>query len=67
MHRESHGRFARIDNAAQDRANGIYRAILGWSLSWPKITLLIALGTFVGSFIVVAVLFDRLRSRSSDA
>jgi HAE1 family hydrophobic/amphiphilic exporter-1 len=44
------GRFARIVNAAQDRANRIYRAILGWSLRWPKITLLIALGTFLGSF-----------------
>ncbi|MBI3198045.1 MAG: efflux RND transporter permease subunit [Rhodospirillales bacterium] len=44
------GRFARIVNAAQDRANRVYRAILGWSLRWPKITLLIALGTFVGSF-----------------
>ncbi len=44
------GRFARLVNAAQDRANGVYRAILGWSLRWPKITLLIALGTFVGSF-----------------
>jgi HAE1 family hydrophobic/amphiphilic exporter-1 len=44
------GRFARIVNAAQDRANGAYRAILAWSLRWPKITLLIALGTFVGSF-----------------
>ncbi|OFX02578.1 MAG: nodulation protein NolG [Alphaproteobacteria bacterium RIFCSPHIGHO2_12_FULL_66_14] len=44
------GRFARIVNAAQDRANGIYGAILGWSLRWPKITLLIALGTFLGSF-----------------
>ncbi|MDP2378012.1 efflux RND transporter permease subunit [Reyranella sp.] len=49
---QAHGtsRFARIVNAAQDRANGVYRAILGWSLRWPKITLLIALGTFVGSF-----------------
>ncbi len=44
------GRFARIVNSAQDRANSTYRAILGWSLRWPKITLLIALGTFVGSF-----------------
>ncbi|TAJ37163.1 MAG: efflux RND transporter permease subunit [Reyranella sp.] len=44
------GRFARIVNATQDRANNLYRAILGWSLRWPKITLLIALGTFVGSF-----------------
>jgi HAE1 family hydrophobic/amphiphilic exporter-1 len=44
------GRFARIVNAAQDRANGVYRAILGWSLRWPKITLLIALGTFLASF-----------------
>lgn len=44
------GRFARIVNRAQDRANSIYRSVLGWSLRWPKITLLIALGTFVGSF-----------------
>jgi HAE1 family hydrophobic/amphiphilic exporter-1 len=44
------GRFARIVNGAQDRANGVYRTVLGWSLRWPKITLLIALGTFVGSF-----------------
>ncbi len=44
------GRFARIVNGAQDHANGVYRAVLGWSLRWPKITLLIALGTFVGSF-----------------
>ncbi len=44
------GRFARIVNAAQARANGIYRAVLGWALRWPKITLLIALATFVGSF-----------------
>ena len=44
------GRFARIVNGAQDRANGVYRAVLGWSLRWPKITLLIALATFVGSF-----------------
>ena len=38
------GRFARIVNGAQDRANGVYRGVLGWSLRWPKITLLIALG-----------------------
>jgi HAE1 family hydrophobic/amphiphilic exporter-1 len=44
------GRFARIVNAAQERANSVYRAILGWSLRWPKITLLIALGTFLASF-----------------
>ena len=44
------GRFARIVNGAQDRANGVYRAVLGWSLHWPKLTLLIALGTFLGSF-----------------
>ena len=43
------GRFARIVNAAQARADGIYRAVLGWALRWPKITLLIALATFVGS------------------
>jgi len=44
------GRFARIVNGAQGHANRIYRAILGWSLRWPKITLLIALGSFLGSF-----------------
>ncbi|MCF8531389.1 MAG: efflux RND transporter permease subunit [Reyranella sp.] len=44
------GRFARIVNTAQDHASRVYRAILGWSLRWPKLTLLIALGTFVGSF-----------------
>ncbi len=44
------GRFARMVNGAQDRANGVYRAVLGLSLRWPKITLLIALGTFLGSF-----------------
>ena len=44
------GRFARIVNGAQDHANRVYRSILGWSLRWPKITLLIALGTFLGSF-----------------
>ena len=44
------GRFARAVNATQERANAVYRAVLGWSLRWPKLTLLIALGTFVGSF-----------------
>ncbi|MBM3650255.1 MAG: efflux RND transporter permease subunit [Alphaproteobacteria bacterium] len=44
------GRFARAVNATQERANGVYRAVLGWSLRWPKTTLLIALATFVGSF-----------------
>ncbi len=44
------GRFARIVNAGQDRAIAIYRAILGWALRWPKVTLLIALLTFIGSF-----------------
>ena len=44
------GRFARIVNAVQERANGIYRGVLGWSLRWPKLTLLIALATFLGSF-----------------
>ena len=44
------GRFARIVNGAQERANGVYRSVLGWSLRWPKTTLLIALATFVGSF-----------------
>ncbi len=49
---QAHGnsRFARAVNATQERANAVYRAVLGWSLRWPKITLLIALGTFVGSF-----------------
>ena len=28
----------------------VYRALLGWALRWPKITLLIALASFVGSF-----------------
>ncbi|MBI2739573.1 MAG: efflux RND transporter permease subunit [Rhodospirillales bacterium] len=44
------GRFARIVNAAQERANSVYRGVLGWALRWPKLTLLIALATFVGSF-----------------
>ena len=44
------GRFARIVNAVQERANRIYRGVLGWSLRWPKLTLLIALATFLGSF-----------------
>ncbi|MFO1158308.1 MAG: efflux RND transporter permease subunit [Reyranellaceae bacterium] len=44
------GRFARIVNGAQEHANRVYRAVLGWSLRWPKITLLIALASFVGSF-----------------
>jgi HAE1 family hydrophobic/amphiphilic exporter-1 len=44
------GRFARIVNAVQERANAVYRSVLGWSLRWPKLTLLIALATFVGSF-----------------
>ncbi len=44
------GRFARIVNRAQERANGVYRAVLGWALRWPKTVLLIALASFVGSF-----------------
>ena len=44
------GRFARIVNGAQGHANRAYRGVLGWSLRWPKITLLIALATFLGSF-----------------
>ncbi len=44
------GRFARIVNGAQEKANGVYRVVLGWALRWPKLTLLIALGTFVASF-----------------
>lgn len=49
---QAHGnsRFARIVNGAQDRANRVYRGVLGWSLRWPKTTLLIALATFLGSF-----------------
>ncbi|MFZ5781499.1 MAG: efflux RND transporter permease subunit [Pseudomonadota bacterium] len=46
----SHGRFARLVNGAQEQANRLYRAVLGWALRWPKTTLLIALATFVGSF-----------------
>ncbi len=42
---EGTGRFARVVNAAQARANRVYRGILGWSLSWPKTTLLIALAS----------------------
>ena len=30
------GRFARIVNGAQERANRVYRAILGWALRWPQ-------------------------------
>ena len=44
------GHFARIVNGTQEKANGVYRAVLGWALRWPKTTLLIALATFVGSF-----------------
>ena len=44
------GRFARMVNGAQEHANRIYRAILGWALRWPKLTLLIALAAFLGSF-----------------
>jgi HAE1 family hydrophobic/amphiphilic exporter-1 len=44
------GRFARIVNSTQEKANGVYRVVLGWALRWPKTTLLIALATFVGSF-----------------
>ncbi|MDP3243651.1 MAG: efflux RND transporter permease subunit, partial [Reyranella sp.] len=44
------GRFARIVNSTQEKANGVYRVVLAWALRWPKITLLIALATFVGSF-----------------
>jgi len=44
------GRFARVVNGAQERANSIYRSVLGWSLRWPKLTLLIALAAFLGSF-----------------
>jgi len=44
------GRFARIVNGAQDRVTRVYRGVLGWSLRWPRTTLLIALATFLGSF-----------------
>jgi HAE1 family hydrophobic/amphiphilic exporter-1 len=44
------GRFARIVNSTQEKANNLYRVVLGWALRWPKTTLLIALATFVGSF-----------------
>jgi HAE1 family hydrophobic/amphiphilic exporter-1 len=44
------GRFARIVNGVQEHANRVYRAVLGWSLRWPKTTLLIALASFAGSF-----------------
>ncbi|WP_147146701.1 efflux RND transporter permease subunit [Reyranella soli] len=44
------GRFARIVNAVQERANAVYRHVLGWALRWPKLTLLIALASFAGSF-----------------
>ena len=44
------GRFARLVNGFQERANGVYRSVLGWSLRWPKLTLLIALLTFAASF-----------------
>ncbi|KAF0105756.1 MAG: multidrug efflux transporter (NolG-like) [Rhodospirillaceae bacterium] len=44
------GRFARIVNGAQEKANAVYRVVLAWALRWPKTTLLIALATFVGSF-----------------
>ena len=46
----ANGRFARIVNGAQDKANGVYRVVLAWALRWPKLTLLIALATFLGSF-----------------
>ena len=44
------GRFARLVNRAQERANRVYRAVLGWALRWPKTVLLIALASFAGSF-----------------
>ncbi|WP_428683190.1 efflux RND transporter permease subunit [Reyranella sp.] len=44
------GRFARIVNGAQEKANGVYRVVLAWALRWPKLTLLIALASFLGSF-----------------
>ena len=46
------GRFARIVNGAQEHANRYYRGVLGWSLRWPKITLLIALASVLGSFVL---------------
>ena len=57
------GRFARIVNGAQEHANRIYRAILGWALRWPKLTLLIALATFLGSFALAEVHRLRVRAR----
>ncbi len=44
------GRFARTVNRAQEHANRVYRAVLGWALRWPKTVLLIALASFAGSF-----------------
>jgi HAE1 family hydrophobic/amphiphilic exporter-1 len=44
------GRFARAVNATQDWVAGIYRHVLGWALRWRKLTLLLALAAFVGSF-----------------
>jgi HAE1 family hydrophobic/amphiphilic exporter-1 len=44
------GRFARLVNRAQEHANRVYRAVLGWALRWPKTVLLIALASFAGSF-----------------
>jgi len=46
----ANGRFARIVNGSQEKANAVYRVVLAWALRWPKTTLLIALATFVGSF-----------------
>jgi HAE1 family hydrophobic/amphiphilic exporter-1 len=44
------GRFARAVNATQDWVAGIYRHVLGWALRWRKLTLLLALSAFIGSF-----------------
>jgi hydrophobic/amphiphilic exporter-1 (mainly G- bacteria), HAE1 family len=44
------GRFVAIVGGAQAKINRVYRAVLGWSLRWPKTTLLLALASFVGSF-----------------
>jgi HAE1 family hydrophobic/amphiphilic exporter-1 len=49
---QAHGnsRFARTVNAVQDWVAGQYRHVLGWALRWRKLTLLLALAAFLGSF-----------------
>ena len=44
------GRFAKTVERIQGNANQLYRAVLGWALRWPRMTLLLAVATFVGSF-----------------